>query len=339
MALMVDPTDRLLRLFSEYGARLTIMADVAEIIKYRDYFRDTGNDRFHYQSIKQQLRDAIKCGHDVQLHIHSSYFGARFDGKRWKQNWDEYDFASLPPGRMDCMVDTGKRFLESMLRPVDSNYRCYVFRAANWSVSPSENVVKTLENNDIRIDTSVFKYGRREGRVNFDYRSAYSALRPWRVNRKDICRSTPDGPIWEFPIYAENRSIAAFATAGRLHRAVLGRHHRIQEPASQQSASRRTRTSSLATQASKLFAKHAWKADFNQCTGRQLISALKRAESGITDSPTPIPFVLIGHSKLFTDYNARSMRPLLKYIAQHRDRVGFGGFSDFDLHQATSCES
>ncbi len=45
------------------------------------------------------------------------------------------------------MVKQGKTYLESLLKPIDPGYQCDVFRAANWSVSPSENVVKTLEKN------------------------------------------------------------------------------------------------------------------------------------------------------------------------------------------------
>ena len=35
-ALMVEPTARLLDLFDQFGAKLTIMADVAEILKFRE---------------------------------------------------------------------------------------------------------------------------------------------------------------------------------------------------------------------------------------------------------------------------------------------------------------
>ena len=36
LALMVEPTNRLFNLFDEYGAKLTIMADVAEILKFKE---------------------------------------------------------------------------------------------------------------------------------------------------------------------------------------------------------------------------------------------------------------------------------------------------------------
>ena len=48
--LMVEPTRRLMDLFDEHGAKLTIMADVAEILKFKEY-KDSASfnpDRDYY---------------------------------------------------------------------------------------------------------------------------------------------------------------------------------------------------------------------------------------------------------------------------------------------------
>src|SRR5438876_1212059 len=170
--LMVEPTDRLLALFDQYGARLTIMADIGEILKFKE-------------------------------------------------------FAGLKADRMDEMVKLGKDFLESIIRPVRNDYRCNVFRAANWSVSPSRDVVRSLVRNGIRIDTSVFKYGRRDGLVSFDYKEAASEMVPWRADENAIWRQDPTGQLWEVPIYAENRRLGAFLSMNRMYRFAAGRFHRI----------------------------------------------------------------------------------------------------------------
>lgn len=328
-ALMVEPTDRLLRLFDAFGAKLTIMADVAEILRFKQYAEEAGRDDFKSGQIERQLQDAVRRGHDVQLHIHSSYFGARHEQGRWVQDWDEYDFASLPPPRMDWMIATGKRFLESLLRPAAPDYLCDVFRAANWSVQPSTNVVNALLSNGIRIDTSVFKYGRRSGRVRFDYSSAHSALVPWRVDANDICARDDGGRLWEFPIYAEARGLAAFATPQRLYRAAMGRAHRGSEGAYEPPATQAEGGARRPAAWRRMLARHAWKADFNQCTGRQLIGAIERASERFDGRDHMLPFVLIGHSKLFSRLNEWSLRPFLAHIRRHPDRFGFGKFADF----------
>jgi hypothetical protein len=333
-ALMVEPTARLLDLFDRFGAKLTIMADVAEILKFREYRDQFGRDDYHYEAIAAQLREALRCGHDVQLHLHCSYFNARFANGRWMQDWSEYNFAGLSEGRLHEVVRLGKEFLEEILQPVEPQYRCRVFRAANWAVSPSRNVVRALVNNGIQIDTSVFKYGRREGLVSFDYRGAFSNLLPWPAAEEDICCRDSNSRLIEVPIYAEQRWIGAFVTPQRVHRAWLSRRHRLAQSdvqgeedgvARMQKKSRLARASRLLTQ------RHAWKADFNQCSGRQMIRALERAEVQGKDYLGKVPFVLIGHSKLFTRWNERSLRPFLARIAANPSRYAFGAFDALGL--------
>lgn len=336
--LMVEPTARLLREFGRFGAKLTIMADIAEILKFKEYAAARGRDDYHYHDIVVQLQQAVRDGHDVQLHIHSSYFNARHDGRCWVQDWSEYDFAGLPAGRMDQMVKTGKEFLESILRPVKPGYRCHAFRAANWSVSPSANVVEALTRNAIHIDTSVFKFGRRTGLVNFDYSQAANEMRPWRADKDAIWRQDSRGGLWEVPIYSENRWLGAFFSPNRIYRVLASRRHRFPQQPEGGAPSRphpngKTAATSAPAQGKLNFLsqKHAWKADFNQCTGTQLIRALNRAARCHDRAGETVPFVLIGHSKLFTSWNERSLRPFLRYIAKHPRRFGFGTFDSLGL--------
>jgi hypothetical protein len=41
--------------------------------------------------------------------------------------------------------------------------------------------------------------------------------------------------------------------------------------------------------------------------------------------------VLIGHSKLFTRFNERSLKPFLRFVAERSDRFRFGTFGELDL--------
>jgi hypothetical protein len=330
-ALMVEPTKRTLDLFEQYGAKLTIMADVAEILKFREYKYRYGRDDYHYEAILAQLKDAIRRGHDVQLHLHCSYFNSRFEAGRWVQDWSEYNFAQLSEQRLNEVVGLGKKFLEEQLRPVDAGYRCNVFRAANWAMSPSRNAVRALVNNGFEIDTSVFKYGRRDGLVRFDYSHAPSNLVPWIVNENDICQRDEKGGLLEVPIYAERRAISDFLTLPRIYRAWLSRQHRGDsvssgtDAASVQKSRHRSPLTSLLRVAKR---QYAWKADFNQCSGKQLVRALNRAAEQHDSGGASLPFVLIGHSKLFTRLNEWTLRPFLEHVASNPEHFCFAKFGD-----------
>lgn len=328
-ALMVEPTARLLDLFDRFGAKLTIMADVAEILKFREFRDQFGRDDFHYEKIVAQLQDAVRRGHDVQLHLHCSYFNARFESGKWVQDWSEYNFAGLPPERLEFVVRTGKEFLEKAIQPVAADYRCVAFRAANWAVSPSRNVVRALVANGIKLETSVFKYGKREGIVSFDYSNAHSNLVPWPAAEEDICSRNESSKLLEVPIYCERRWIGAFVSRNRFQRAWEGRKHRIASSALGVNAIKKSSLASAQQKLRQLTAKHAWKADFNQCTGRQLIAAIQRASSSREVAHGNTPFVLIGHSKLFDRWNEKSLEPFLRWVESNPSKFRFANLSEF----------
>ena len=73
------------------------------------------------------------------------------------------------------------------------------------------------------------------------------------------------------------------------------------------------------------------KADFNQCTGRQLINQLENVEKRYGHFKIEVPFVTIGHSKLYTKFNELSLKPFLKFVSENPEKYSFGKYSDFDL--------
>jgi len=339
--LMVEPTDRLLDLLDAHRARLTIMADTCEILRFREHRDETGRDDWAYGAIERQLVDAVARGHDVQLHVHPTYERARAGGGRWELDYADYDLARLGHPRISGLVKRGKEFLEGLLRPVRPGYRCHAFRAANWSMSPSADTVRALREHGFDIDTSVFKWGTRDELVRFDYANADSEAVPWPLDADDVCRRDERSPLFEFPIYSENRPIWAFVSANRIYRVVQGRLHPLPGRDERESAAAPvTRRSALARLAAKatgsadmLFRKHSWKLDLNQCSGRQMIAAVERARARYALRGMHVPIVLIGHSKLFNRFNARELRPFLEHVASRPDDYAFGTFDSFDLER------
>jgi hypothetical protein len=339
--LMIEPTRRMMALFERYDARLTIMADVAEILRFQRHRDETGTDFFDYRGICGQLREAVEAGHDVQLHLHPSYYKSRFIDGYLEQEFSEYDLPRLPLARLQQIVGEGRRWLEELLCAVDPGYRCIAFRAANWSMNPSSAIVQALVDNGILIDTSVFKYGRRSGLVSFDYADAHSDLVPWPVSSDNVCQRVGRGKLLEFPIYCEEHPAWHFLSTTRVYRLLLGRLYPLPEdqfrptpPASENGGtSRRPAAGVLARLRRLLLRKHAWKIDFNQCSGRQLTAAVRRIEKRYGGSSETLPIVLIGHSKLFTHINERSLEPFLRFVADNRGTFAFGCFRDFNLER------
>lgn len=321
LELMVKPTDRLLKILNSFGAKLTIMPDVAEIMKFSEYLESTGIDRFHFLKIVEQLQHSFLTGHDVQLHLHSSYFNSFYDGLRWSQCWSDYDLASLPYEKVYNYVKSGKEFLDVLIGQVDPSYDCFVFRAANWSMMPSTNIIKALVKNGILIDTSVYKWGVQIDNVRYDYSNAHSNIMPYKVDNDNINLHNPQGRLVEYPIYCEKKYFYEFITPIRIFRFLrskLHKHNRPHDPARPSSPKDLSFGS--------FFRLHPWKLDFNQASGDQMIFTVKKLIKTMCDLQIErVPIVLIGHSKSFIKYNEATLGKFLDYCSKNGD-INFAKF-------------
>lgn len=340
MTLMVEPTYRLMNLLEQHHRRLTIMADVAEILCFRRYWQETGRDDFHVAEIEEQLLDAIRRGHDVQLHIHSSYFRARWNGHHFDQCIEEYNMAALPYERIREMVTDCVSYLYALLTPVRQDYRVWLFRAANWSMMPTPNLYRVLVEQGITHDTSVYKGGCQGGNVCYDYRHAYDNLLPYTASADDINRHDPRGQITELPIYTEMQPFYWFVTPMRLFRMLRAKFHRHKQNTPSPTASHLPQSAQLADNRRltfrSFFRKSPLKMDFNQVNGKGLIRMMKhilhRSATLTPDqlasltppkkfsfplAPTTAPHtlrvILIGHSKTFIPYNETTLRTFLRW--------------------------
>jgi hypothetical protein len=325
--LMVEPTYRLMNLLERYGSKLTIMADMAEIICFKRYYEKNKDDKFDYLKIEEQLKNAIKRGHNVQLHIHSSYFKSAFNGKSWEQYWPEYNMAALNYERIDEMIKYSKQLLLDILLPVHPDYKCEVFRAANWSMMPTPNIYKALINNGIKIDTSVYKGGKQKGNVDYDYTNAFSSTFNYRASETDINKQDADGRLIEYPIYTEMRYWWSFITPVRVYRMIRAKFHKHEINTDQLVSKESKERDPWELTIKSFFKKSPWKLDFNQASGSQLIHAIKRLRKQTQDKLTQTDIILIGHSKTFIPFNEKSLEKFLRWI-YHQDYISCGDFRE-----------
>ena len=317
--LIVEPTYRLMDMLERYHQRLTIMADVAEILCFKRYWENTGRDEFHVQEIEQQLCDAIRRGHDVQLHIHSSYFYAQWNGTHFDQCIEEYNMAALSYERISEMVGSSVEYLENLLRPIKSDYRVWLFRAANWSMMPTPTLYRVLVEHGITYDTSVYKGGCQGGNVCYDYRNAHDNLLSYKASSEDINLYDANGFLIEMPIYTEMHPFWSFISPIRIFRMVRAKFHKHKD--NQQKSSITTnidKNDNRKLSLRSFFVKSPLKMDFNQVNGRGLIRMMKnimrRAER---ENLSHVDVVLIGHSKTFVPYNEKTLRPFLEWVEKN----------------------
>ena len=78
------------------------------------------------------------------------------------------------------MLGRGKEYLENLLRPLNSNYRCVSYRAGSWCIAPSSFMLSLLADLGIVFDITIIgklKYDTR--RVKLDYSNCEEDLVPF----------------------------------------------------------------------------------------------------------------------------------------------------------------
>jgi ubiquinone/menaquinone biosynthesis C-methylase UbiE len=174
------PTERLLDACDIEEARLTLMAEVGEYLWLREHEPGLAT------RMAEQWRDAVRRGHDVQLHLHPNWLpelGARRrDGAfTWDDSFSKIDDY---PGNLMELIARCKHALEDAIRPVEPEYEVVAYRAGAYEAQPFRRLYDALVANNIVCDSSVYSGGRREGRT-YDYTLAYSSGQPYFASRFD----------------------------------------------------------------------------------------------------------------------------------------------------------
>ena len=230
----LTPTTRLLDAFDAAGATLTIFAEMGEYLWLAE--RDARLARL----MEEQWRDAVRRGHDVQLHLHPNWLPElepRVDDGQW--TWDtQHGTANDYPGDLGEAIERCRTALERAIRPQAPAYEVLAFRAGTYEAQPFRRLYDALVDNRIWCDSSVVPGDRRPGR-QYDYTHAYAEHQPWLASRYDPQLKAPPAErgIVELPVFTprrgerwtfDNEEGARFA--GRLI-AHLAREHR--RPSSQ----------------------------------------------------------------------------------------------------------
>jgi hypothetical protein len=171
--------------------------------------------------------------------------------------------------------------------------------------------------------------------VNFDYSETHSETLPWPTDPEDIRKHLAEGKLIEFSIYTELESILSFFSINRIIRVFQSNLYNFNGHKKLKSETEILESDSIfnpkiESLIKKFNSRHALKADFNQCTGAQLIRQLKNVESRYGHLDFDMPFIFIGYSKLFNYWNEITLTPFLKFVKDNPDRYTFATFKEFD---------
>jgi hypothetical protein len=330
---MIKPTNKLIEICQNNGAKLTIMLEIAELWAFEksensEFKELIGYDPAH--QIRKQLEYAIKLGHDVQLHLHPQWIGAKWRNNNWKLNYDKYRLPEIRYNELVKIFRRGKNDLEKHLSPYCNDYACVAFRSGNWNTQPSNKYLKALKNAGLKCDTSVFKWGYSNSlAANLDYRSAYSHIMPWFTSEEDINIPGLRSGIIEIPIYTERSSLLGMLNLKRLGKAIhyISENKHIDNHVRESIKEPMIRKRNNWLKISPFIRKYPKKLDFCKLTSHEMIQMVEGAVRQYSRESLDfsIPIVMIGHSKEIDRYKSLS-----KFLNECGKRFhGFIKFANF----------
>lgn len=188
--------NKLMDTFEEEGAKLTFMVEMCE------YFWLCENNKEIAQAIEKQIQDIVLRGHDVQLHIHPNWMpecGVYTNGVEWYWNWDMAS-AETYPNDFSSLVQKCKCKLEDIVKAVKPDYRVLAYRAGAYRIHPFDKIYKALNENQILIDSSVYRGGISNDR-GYNFNKCKHSNKPyWCKNDDAQLESESVHKIIELPI-------------------------------------------------------------------------------------------------------------------------------------------
>lgn len=152
---LIEPTSLLLDTMDAVGFKGNFFID-CQMLKYLNE-ENTERTLADYYLIVEQIKDIIRRGHRVELHIHPHWVDAKYNGDG---SWDfsefrHYSLNSFTEHEIVAMFKEGAELLTSVAREVEPDYHLSAFRAGGWAVQPFSAIKKGLQEVGITIDSSV----------------------------------------------------------------------------------------------------------------------------------------------------------------------------------------
>lgn len=211
---MIKPTATFLSICKKHEITSTIFVEILEYLRIKKEW-DGGNSMGYLsdpaEAIKKQIITAYQQGHDIQLHLHPHWLNAGYIDGKWVLDDRYWKISQVPPHAdkdyslgVEELIKLGKEAIEEILKPIDPSYKCNIFRAGGFSITPSNNVVDALKNQGFAADSSVIPGAYMDSfYCSFDFRSADKQLPFWGVKERVEATPSPINGFIEIPIFAK----------------------------------------------------------------------------------------------------------------------------------------
>jgi hypothetical protein len=188
---MLEPTNNLMELSTGKDVFMTFFVDVGYLI-HAEKYPELSNE---LDAVKAQIKDMIKNGHDVQLHIHPHWERSSWSNGKWSFGTDtHYKLSDFSKEEAAKIVRNYKAHLENLI-----GRKVSAFRAGGWCIQPFEHVEEVFQEVGIQIDSTVIPGDFLEtASYAVDFREA--PMKSKYRFQSDVVKEDEKGAFVEYPI-------------------------------------------------------------------------------------------------------------------------------------------
>ena len=201
---IIYPTNELIKIANKHRVKFSFFIDCGFLIKLDEYRKKYPVLETDYRSVRTQLERLSNEGHDLQLHIHPHWEDSFYDGEKWRINVKRYKLSDFDQNEINDIIKRYKnKLMEFAGKPIIAN------RAGGWCLQPFDKLKNSLIENEVLIDSTVFKNGRYVSENYFyDFRNAPDKTL-WHFEN-DPMEENEKGSFTEIPISSHKVSLLFF---------------------------------------------------------------------------------------------------------------------------------
>lgn len=177
--LQFRPMRELVSIYNAHGVRGSFNAEMMQQLSFRRHQATNLELKELADEWDENVRETLRQGHDIQLHVHPQWRGAVYQNGAWRLTSD-WSILNYDPDDAYEMMVTGKEYLENLLRAVDPAYRCLSFRSGAWCIAPSPHLLGLLVKLGVVFDMSIVGGVHYETQnINLDYTNCEEDFLPY----------------------------------------------------------------------------------------------------------------------------------------------------------------
>lgn len=314
---LVIPTQNILKELKKFNVKATFFIEQLEvdaIIALKEVYPANTSEYENALLVEQQILEIAQQGHDIQLHLHPQWYGAKYENGQWLLNFDWWRFSALPyntledgtPGKYELIRD-GKASLEKRIREIDPEYQCHSFRAGGYNVGADKSSLDALVNNKMLLDSSVCPGFFSNSKLSqYDYTTVDSRLGFWQADQSLLIseiESNEQPNCIQLPLITVQSSFKEKLSLARMYATIKNKKYKKINYSGQDTQSEPSNINQLSN------------TNFDVCLSSNVqIKKLNNRIEELAGKDSSFPITLIGHPKDHSWFSP--MKGILKRITK-----------------------